>query len=152
MFTPSQGLCSFSHPGSEEATGTRSWERTRPGQVAKGIFQPMSHHAQSRNWGELFGRTPITAWGQAGHQSAGGELLYCASLGCFSLSFISLLVISLFITIISILLYFNYYTFQFSSPSQQGIAMSKQLRGTYLLAGVKPHLSQLSNLFAVYTC
>ena len=45
----------------------------------------MGCHAEYINWGEGFGwGLPIIAWGLAGHRSAGGEQLYCASLGFFS--------------------------------------------------------------------
>lgn len=57
--------------------------------------------------GELPGKGVITAQGQAWHQSAGGEQLYCASLVCFGIYLpLSLSFLLQLLVLVSLLLFF----------------------------------------------
>lgn len=78
--------------------GTRPTQLTQTGQTD---ISNIDCHAQDINWGKPAQMVSGTAQGAAGHSSAGGEQLYCAS---FFLVFLGIL----FTTVISITIVFQF--------------------------------------------
>lgn len=111
MLTLNQGLLSF--PCSARSRHTRGYEGTWPRQLTQTGQMDIPNtdcHAQDIKWGKLAQMASDAAKGGAGHSSAGGKQLYCASffLGflciLFYYHFTSITIVFQFISIIILVL------------------------------------------------
>lgn len=90
-------LCQWA--GTQENRGDHSQNSWT--EQAKAIFHTTEHHTQDINWGKLV-RATYCCSGKAGHWSATGEQLYCASLVSLEFYFS----VSPFLLLLLLILYF----------------------------------------------